>query len=52
MPGGVQPIGFREAEVVLVELDKRRAKFRGAAQRFGKRIGLELETSTQNGHAE
>ena len=52
MPGGVEPVGHWEAQVVTVKFDEGGPQFGCAVQRLGEGVGLELKAPTQPGHAE
>lgn len=48
VPHGEQPVGHREAQVVLVELDEGRVELGGFAHAACKGICLELKPATQD----
>lgn len=48
VPHGEQPVSYRKAKVVLVELDEGRVEFRGFAHATCKSICLKLKPATQD----
>ena len=52
VPGGVQPVVDREAEVVVVELHQRARQVRGLAQLGRELVRLELEVAGEDAHQE
>lgn len=52
VPHGEQPVGHREAQVVLVELDEGGVELGGFAHAARKSVCLELKPATQDGQTE
>lgn len=48
VPHGEQPVGYRKAQVVLVELDEGRVELRSFAHATCKSICLKLKPATQD----